>query len=162
MQINIIAAVADDGTIGKRGAIPWKIPADLNRFYNLTVGQAVVMGRLTHESIGRALSGRANIVLTERWFYTAPHGVKIARSVDSAIRMANDAGAAVLWAMGGREVYRSFAPLATEMHITRVAGNYGGDVLFPDILAGWTLAESTPCAAAGNAPACSFEVWKWA
>jgi len=163
MQIKIIAAVAIDGTIGRGGVIPWTIPTDLNRFYRLTIGDAVVMGRLTHESIGRALSGRVNIVLTRRAFYTAPHGAKIVRGSDSAIRAAESAQAAVLWAIGGTEVYRAFAPLATEMHITRVAGNYGGDALFPaDILEGWTLADSTPCAATGDAPACSFEVWKLA
>jgi dihydrofolate reductase len=160
MEIKIIAAVALDGTIGAHGRIPWRIPADLAQFYLLTMGEAVVMGRLTHKSIGRSLTGRTNIVLTRQDVYIPAMGVKVARSVDSAIRMAEGAGAGILWAIGGTEVYRAFAPLATEMHITRVRAMYRGDVHFPNIWAGWHMVSSRDYEARGDAPAFSFEVWR--
>ena len=157
---NGLAFVAIDGTIGNHGRIPWRIPADLAQFYLLTMGEAVVMGRLTHKSIGRSLAGRTNIVLTRQDVYIPARGVKVARSVESAIKMANDAGAAVLWAIGGTEVYRAFAPLASEMHITRVRAMYRGDVHFPNIWAGWNMVSSSDHAAKGGSPAFTFEVWR--
>jgi dihydrofolate reductase len=160
MEIKIIAAVAIDGTIGRGNAIPWHIPADLAHFRRLTLGQAVVMGSRTLASIGRALADRTNIVLTRRAYYLAPRGVKVARSIESAIRMAEEQQAGILWAIGGAEVYAAFAPLATEMHITRVRAMYRGDTHFPNIWAGWNMVSSRDCAARGDAPAFSFEVWR--
>jgi dihydrofolate reductase len=160
MEIKIIAAVAQCGTIGAHGRIPWHIPADLAMFRRLTLGQAVVMGGRTLADIGRPLAERTNIVLTRRAYYLAPRGVKIARSVDSAIRIAEEQQAAVLWAIGGTEVYRAFAPLASEMHITRVRNVYRGDVHFPNIWAGWNMVSSTDHEAKGGSPAFTFEVWK--
>lgn len=160
MEIKIISAVALDGTIGNHGRIPWHIPADLAMFRRLTLGQAVVMGSKTLVSIGRPLAERTNIVLTRKAYYLAPRGVKIARSIESAIRIAEEQQAAVLWAIGGAEVYRAFAPHATEMHITRVRAMYRGDVHFPNIWAGWHMVGSRDYAARGDAPAFSFEVWR--
>jgi dihydrofolate reductase len=160
MEIKIIAAVAIDGTIGVNNAIPWHIPADLALFRRLTLGQAVVMGSRTLASIGRALADRTNIVLTRRAYYLAPRGVKVARSIESAIRMAEEQQAGILWAIGGAEVYSAFAPLATEMHITRVRAMYRGDVHFPNIWAWWNMVSSRDYAAKGGSPAFSFEVWR--
>ena len=72
MKVSLIAAVAQNGVIGRDGDLPWKLPADLRRFRELTTGHHIIMGRKTHASIGRALPQRTNLVLSRRAGYEAP------------------------------------------------------------------------------------------
>jgi dihydrofolate reductase len=128
LKVSIIAALADNGVIGRDGALPWHLPDDLRRFKTLTMGRPILMGRRTFESIGRPLPGRRNLVLT-RSARRFPDGIE---SVDSlAAALARCAGAAEICVIGGAEVYAQALPLATHMELTRVHMEARGEVRFP-------------------------------
>ena len=129
MKVSIIAALADNGVIGRDGALPWHLPDDLRRFKALTMGHPILMGRRTFESIGRPLPGRRNLVLT-RGARTFPHGIESVPSV--AMAMTRCAAAAQLCVIGGAEVYAQALPLATRLELTRVHVRPQGDVRFPE------------------------------
>ena len=84
LLLSIIAAVAENGVIGRAGQLPWRLPADLEHFRRLTWGKPILMGRLTHQSIGRALEGRKNLVLTRDAAFSAP-GTRRVGSIDEGI-----------------------------------------------------------------------------
>lgn len=130
MNIELIAAVASNGTIGKDGRIPWHIKDDLYHFYHYTMGKPVVMGRKTFESIGNALNGRACIVLTSKRGYTAA-GCLVAHDVGQVLAMVQNAPSAVV--IGGAEVYRAFLPYANRLILTHVLADVEGDTRFPDV-----------------------------
>lgn len=131
MQTVIIAAVARNGVIGVEGGLPWRIPEDLARFKELTMGQALVMGRVTFESIGRALPGRSTIVLTRRpgW---ARDGVEVAGTLEEGLEMAASRGQDAFVA-GGSEVYGAALGLADRMELTEVDAEPDGDTWFPEV-----------------------------
>lgn len=130
MIVSLIAAVAENGVIGRDGALPWSLPADLRHFRTLTTGHHVVMGRRTHDSIGRALPERVNLVLTHRPESLAP-GCRAVASLDEALRIAREAGESELFVIGGAALYALALPLADRVHLTRVAATIDGDVRFP-------------------------------
>ena len=129
MLITIIAAMDRNRLIGDGNRLPWRLAADLRRFKALTMGKPVVMGRRTHESIGRALPGRRNIVLSRDPGYRAP-GTEVAASLEQALQMCADADE--LMVIGGAELYRQALPLAGRMHLTLLDASFGGDTWFPD------------------------------
>ena len=124
----LIAAVAHNGVIGVDGRLPWRLPEDLRRFRALTTGHSVIMGRRTWESIGRALPGRQNIVVTrDRGF--AADGADVAHSLGAALdRVACPVPA---FCIGGGELYRAALPLADVVHVTEIARDFDGDATFP-------------------------------
>jgi dihydrofolate reductase len=128
--VSIIAALADNGVIGRHGALPWHLPDDLRRFKALTMGRPILMGRRTFESISRALPGRRNLVLT-RNTRTFPDGIEPVANLAAAL--ARCADAAELCVIGGAEVYAQTLPLATHLELTRVHLDARGDVRFPAI-----------------------------
>jgi len=135
LRLTIIAAVADNGVIGRAGALPWHLPDDLRRFKSLTMGRPILMGRRTFESIGRPLPGRRNLVLT-RNAATLPVGVERVSSL--AIAMEKCATAAELCVIGGADVYRQVMPQTDRLELTRVHATIAGDVRFPDFdMADW-------------------------
>jgi dihydrofolate reductase len=145
LQITIVAALADNGVIGRAGGLPWHLPDDLRRFKSLTLGRPILMGRRTCESIGRALPGRRNLVLT-RSAAGLPPGVEAVDSLDAAL--ARCAGAAELCVIGGAALYAAALPQATRLELTRVHGAIAGDVRFPDFAAGeWRELAATAHAA---------------
>ncbi len=129
-QITLVAALDEHRVIGHRGDLPWRLPADLKHFKRITMGHPLVMGRKTHESIGKPLPGRENIVLTRNRDYTAA-GCTIAHSLDAAITHAANAGSGQVMVIGGASIFRRALPRATRMHLTVVAGRYDGDTFFP-------------------------------
>jgi len=130
MRIALIVAVAENGVIGVRGQLPWHLPADLRRFKQLTMGHTLVMGRLTYESIGRALPGRTSIVITgDR--ARAYEGCLVAHSWDEAVRMAPPDRD--LFVIGGRQVFAAALPSADALHWTQVHAVVEGDVFFPPL-----------------------------
>ena len=143
-MIILIAAVARNGIIGANNELPWRLPADMKRFRALTMGHPMVMGRLTFESIGRALPGRTTVVLTSRQGFRA-EGVTVAHSVDSAIDAARDAHGmnTDIYVAGGEQVYAAFLPLAQRMELTLVDATPDGDAVFP----AWDHAAWRPVAA---------------
>ena len=124
----IVAAFDRNRAIGRGNAMAWHLPDDLKRFKALTLGKPVLMGRRTAESLGRALPGRMNLVLT-RSGRVPFDGMQAVASIDEAIRVAN---ADELCVIGGGEVYTLALPHATRMHLTHVdTAIDGADAFFP-------------------------------
>jgi dihydrofolate reductase len=115
----LIAALDRRNAIGKGNALPWHLPADLKRFKALTLGKPILMGRKTAESIGRALPGRRNLVLT-RSGQVPFEGMEAIGTIDDALHVAAEGGAAELCVIGGGEIYALCLPRATRMHLTHV------------------------------------------
>ena len=138
MIVSIIAAVADNGVIGRDGGLPWHLPADLKHFKKLTAGHHMVMGRRTWDSIGRRpLPGRPTIVVSRDPAFVA-EGARVARSVDEALEMA--AGADEVFIAGGQAIYQEALAVADRVYLTRVHARFDGDALFPAFDAsGWRV-----------------------
>jgi dihydrofolate reductase len=124
----LIAAVARNGVIGVDGRLPWRLPEDLRRFRALTAGHAVIMGRRTWQSIGRALPGRQNIVVTRDNAFVA-EGADVAQSLDAALDRVTCPPPA--FCIGGGELYRTALQRAYIVHVTELARDFEGDVTFP-------------------------------
>ena len=131
MKLSLIVAAAENGVIGRNGELPWKLPVDLQRFKALTSGHPVIMGRKTYESIGRALPGRRNIVVSRS--SPAIEGVDVVTSVPAALTLAQESGAEEAWVIGGGEMYKESLPLADVVELTRVHATVDGDVSFPEL-----------------------------
>lgn len=141
-MISIIVAASANNVIGVQGELPWRLSADLKRFKQLTMGKPIVMGRLTWESIGRALPGRQNVVLTRQTDFTAD-GCDVVASPADALAVAANAEEVMI--IGGSQVYELFLPKATRLYITRVHAEIGGDAYFPEIDANaWRLVKTEP------------------
>lgn len=136
LDIHIIVAVAQNGVIGSDGDMPWRVPSDLRYFKETTLGHAVVMGRKTFESIGKPLPDRFNIVLSRQADF-APDGVAVVQTPEEAMALADDHGFDKLFVIGGGEIYRLFAALATEMDITEMMTSPVGDARFDFAPEGW-------------------------
>jgi dihydrofolate reductase len=126
----IIAAVAANDVIGAGNRLPWHLSSDLKRFRALTTGHAVIMGRKTWESIGRALTDRQNIVVTRRNDLSAP-GIETASSLEAALARVRMPAPA--FCIGGAELYREALLLATTLHLTLLRRAFEGDATFPRI-----------------------------
>lgn len=143
----IVAALARDRTIGKDGGLPWHYPEDMRHFKRATTGTVVVMGRVTLESIGRALPGRTNVVLTRNPASVRERfpGVEAVTSLDDGIALAREAGAGTVCVIGGAQVYALALPLADELLLTFVPEDGGGDTFFPEWdRAAWTETSREP------------------
>jgi dihydrofolate reductase len=125
-----VAAVADNGVIGRDGELPWHLPEDLAHFKRVTTGHTVIMGRKTYESIGRPLPRRTNVVVTRQPGWSAD-GVLVAPSLEAAVaRAAELPGDAMV--IGGGQVYAAAFPLADRQVITEVHCTPDGDVRYPE------------------------------
>ncbi len=131
MIVSLIAAVAQNRTIGQGGRLPWHISADLKRFKRLTTGHAVIMGRKTFESIGFPLPGRRNVVLTRNPAGSLPDTVESVDSLAAAFDRCRQAGETEAFVIGGGEVYREALPLADRLYLTWVHRDVAGDTRFP-------------------------------
>ena len=127
--VSLIVAMARNGVIGRDNALPWRLSEDLRRFKAATLGKPILMGRKTFESIGHALPGRTNLVLTRDPGWTAP-GAVVVHSLEAALAAA--AGAAELVVIGGAQIYRLVMPFARRMYLTHVHADVPGDTYFPD------------------------------
>lgn len=133
MRISLIAALAENGIIGKDNALPWRLPADLKHFRRITTGHPVIMGRRNYESIGRPLPERRNIVMTRRPGYSAP-GCTVVASLEAALAAAR--GAPETFVIGGAEIYAQTLCLAERLYLTLVHARVAGDTVFPAL--DWT------------------------
>lgn len=131
--LHLVVAVAQDGCIGRAGALPWRLPEDMKHFKALTIGHAILMGRKTFESIGRPLPHRTSIVITSRPSDQFPPEVIAVKTLEEAIaraRTIDDAPRVI----GGGEVYEAAMPFATHLHVTHVDVTVpDGDTFFPKI-----------------------------
>lgn len=136
MKISIIAAMARNRVIGRGNSLPWRLPADLERFKRLTMGHCLLMGRKTFESIGRALPGRSTIVISRQREYSPP-GVLVARSLDEALsfaagRVKFKVDADEVFVAGGAQIYEQALPRAGRMYLTLIDADFEGDAFFPE------------------------------
>ena len=118
-----IVAMADNGVIGRDNGLPWHLPDDLRRFKSLTMGHAILMGRRTFESIGRALPGRRNLVLTRNPAWSAPD-CEVVATPEAALETAGDS---TLFVIGGAEVFAIFWPRVRRLELTEVHAEVDGD-----------------------------------
>jgi dihydrofolate reductase len=128
-MIAMIAAMDKHGVIGFHNRLPWRLPEDLAHFRELTMGQTVVMGRKTMESLDKPLSGRRNLVLTRSLDQT-PTGFSMIRSIDQVRHIAEDQ---TVFVIGGESIYLLFLPYADVIYLTVIDAIFRGDAFFPKI-----------------------------
>ena len=129
MDVSIVVAMARNGAIGREGGLPWHLSSDLLHFKSITMGKPIVMGRLTHESIGRVLPGRENIILTRNKNYKAD-GCTVINDLSEVMSRSNEFDEIIV--IGGAQLYADAMPLATRLYITEVHAEVEGDVSFPE------------------------------
>ena len=127
-KIYLVAAVAANGVIGRNGQLPWHLSGDLKHFKRLTLGHPVIMGRRTWESLGRALPGRDNIVVTRTPGYEAP-GAAVASSLEAALVLCADEQR--VFVIGGQQLFAESMPIAAGLVLTEIYRDYEGDTWFP-------------------------------
>ncbi len=145
MRVSLIAAMARNQVIGRNNQLPWRLPADLKHFKQLTMGKPLIMGRKTYDSIGKPLPGRTNIVVTRDEGFTA-EGVIVVHSLNAALAEAeahlDESEEAMV--MGGANIYYQYLPRADRMYLTLVEVEVAGDAHFPVYVPDeWELTEAT-------------------
>ncbi len=145
MNISLIVAMDEERGIGKGNQMLWHLPADLRRFKSLTMGHHLIAGRKTYESIGRPLPGRTMIILTRNRNYQVtgyPDQVRLVRSLEQALALAQAAGEDEVFVIGGGEIFAQALPLAQRIYLTNVKARLDCDTFFPPIdPAEWRLLE---------------------
>ena len=129
MLISIVAAMDRNRLIGNGDRLPWRLAADLRRFRALTMGNPIIMGRRTHESIAKALPGRRNIVLSRNHGYRAP-GCEVVADLQAALGICNDGDTPMI--IGGAQVYAEALARTQRMYLTLLDGSFTGDTRIPD------------------------------
>ena len=165
-RLSIIVAASQNNVIGNQGDLPWRMPADLKYFKQLTMNHAMIMGRTTYESIGRPLPGRTTIVLsrsvTENTF---AEGVLVARSLEDAIQSASNLenrDGNEIFITGGSQIYDLALPKVNRIYLTRIQAIVEGDAFFPELDNSiWTcISKEDRPADEKNEHDCSFEVYE--
>ena len=136
LALVLVAAIAENGVIGRAGALPWRLKTDMRHFRGLTAGHPVVMGRATYAAIGKPLRDRTSIVVSRNGAFAAP-GVAVAPNLAAALDVARgDAlrrGVAAIMIAGGADLYAQTIGCAARLEITRVHASPQGDAVFPAI-----------------------------
>lgn len=134
MEIVLVAAIGENGEMGRNNELLWHLPGDLPRFKKITLGSPIIMGRKTFDSIGRALPGRKNIVLTGNQDWHAEQ-VHIANSLEHALELAREERTAKAFVIGGGQIYKLFLAYASGMELTEVLDTPLADTYFPNFSA---------------------------
>jgi dihydrofolate reductase len=134
MNITIIAALDQNRLIGKNGQLPWHLPTDLARFKKLTWGKPLIMGRKTHDSIGKILPGRYHIVLTRNKKLKI-HGCQCFHSLSDALAYLKHHHECMI--IGGESIFKIALPLANQMHLTQIHHTFEGNIYFPHFGSEW-------------------------
>ena len=129
-KVTLIAAIDENGVLGKDNQLIWHIPEDLKRFKRLTTGHSIIMGRKTFESLPKALPNRHNIVVTRNQNYSK-EDVTVCHSLEAAIGFTKDDDQPFI--IGGGEIYKQAIGLADVIELTRIHSQFEGDVFFPEI-----------------------------
>ncbi|AJY48248.1 diacylglycerol kinase [Martelella endophytica] len=144
MWIILVAAVSSNGVIGRDGGMPWRLSTDLKRFKAMTLGKPVIMGRKTFQSMGKALSGRTNIVISRDPDFAADGTIAVtclADALDAARKAKGEADEIAI--IGGGQIYAQAMAIADRLHITHVDAELDGDTIFPSIDdADWRVVSS--------------------
>lgn len=130
MKISLIVAFDENRLIGKNNELPWRLPADLKFFKNVTMGHSIIMGRKTFESIGKVLPGRTSVIVTRQNNYLAP-GCIVVNSLEEAFEKCKNEEQ--VFVIGGAELFKYALPLATDLYITEIHHEFDGDTWFPEI-----------------------------
>jgi dihydrofolate reductase len=130
MIVALVVAMGRNRVIGRDNALPWHLPADLRHFRAITLGKPVLMGRKTHESIGRPLPERINIVISRDAAYRA-QGCIVLPSLEAAFEYCRDS--AELMVIGGAILYRQALPRAQRIYLTEIQQDFAGDTEFPQL-----------------------------
>lgn len=138
MKISMIVAMGENHAIGKDGGMPWHLPADLKYFKRITMGKPIIMGRRTFESIGKALPGRRNLVITRSEDFSA-EGVEVFASPDAALEAVKGAEEAMI--IGGGKIYAELLPQTDRLYITFIHADFEGDTFFPELGNEWREAS---------------------
>jgi len=143
MLLSIIVAVSENGVIGLNNQLIWRLPDDLKRFKQLTLGHPMIMGRKTFESIGKPLPGRQSIIITRDENFSF-EGTIVAHSLEEAVDEAKKSGADEAFIIGGGDIYNQVQDIADKLYITEVHTDTEGDAFFkiqkPDL---WKEIEKT-------------------
>ncbi|WP_273783578.1 dihydrofolate reductase [Bartonella sp. AU15XJBT] len=134
ISICLIAAVAENGVIGREGAMPWHLSTDLQRFKALTLGKPIIMGRKTWDSIGKPLPGRTNIVITRDCTFSAEEAVvahSLSQACSLATSIASQNNVEEIFIIGGGEIFQQGFSLADKIFLTEVLASIEGDRFFP-------------------------------
>jgi len=132
MEISLVVAMDENRVIGAHGTLPWRLPADLKHFKRVTMGHPIVMGRRTWESIGRALPGRTNIVVTRQAGFGAP-GAVVVDSLEAAKARAAEEDCEELMIIGGATLYEQAMPETSRIYLTEIHAEFEGDTYFPEL-----------------------------
>ncbi len=130
MKISIIVAMDRNNIIGMDNDLPWRLSSDLKRFKEITMGKPIIMGRKTHESIGRPLPGRENIIITHDRSYSA-EGCTVIHDIDDIVIFCK--GQDEVMIMGGAEIYRQILSKADKLYLTEVYAEVKGNIEFPEL-----------------------------
>lgn len=130
MKISLIVAMSSNRVIGIENRLPWHLSADLKKFKSITMGSPILMGRKTHESIGRPLPGRTNIVVTRNPDYR-PQGCEVYNDIESAMNRCRSHHE--IFVIGGATFYEAMLPVADFMYLTEIRRAFTGDTFFPEI-----------------------------
>ncbi|HSW92777.1 MAG TPA: dihydrofolate reductase [Gammaproteobacteria bacterium] len=130
MRISIVVAMSENRAIGKDNQLLWHLPVDLQHFKQITLGKPVLMGRKTHQSIGRPLPGRMNVVITHDLNFKS-EGCVIVHSIQDALDVVQDADE--ICVIGGADLYRQMLPLSDRIYLTRVHHTFSADTFFPEL-----------------------------
>ncbi|WP_088032678.1 dihydrofolate reductase [Evansella clarkii] len=130
-MISMVVAMDENRVIGKDGDLPWHLPNDLKFFKRVTTGHTIIMGRKTHESIGRPLPDRRNIVVTTQQSY-APEGVEVLHSLEEVKQFA-DKKEEEFFLIGGETLFRQLLPVTGRIYLTVIHDEFEGDTYFPEI-----------------------------
>ncbi len=137
MKISMIVARADNGVIGLKGGLAWNLPAELAYFKQVTMGHPIIMGRKTHDSIGRPLPGRLNLIVSRNPSYEAP-GCTVVSSLSKALQAARATGTDEAFVIGGVSLYQEAESIADSLYLTEVHANPSGDVKLALDPASWS------------------------
>ena len=128
MRLSIVVAMDDNRLIGSKNQLPWHLPADLAYFKKLTTGKSILMGRKTYDSIGRPLPNRRNIVITRNSNISIP-GCEVVSSIDHALELTKEDPEVMV--IGGASLCEQLLPKINRLYITKIDGEFEGDVFFP-------------------------------
>ena len=153
MLISMIAAMANDRVIGANNAMPWHLSADLQHFKKVTLGKPIIMGRRTYQSIGRALPGRVNIVISGDEDFKLSDALVVS-DCEQAIVAAKKDEAEEVMIIGGGTIYKYFLPLCQRLYLTKIELDIAGDTYFPDynLNYNWQVLENESFKADGKNP----------
>lgn len=162
MNISFVVAAAENNAIGKNNELLWRLPNDTKFFKNITWAMPCIMGRKTFESLGKALNGRTNIVITRQNDWKSEDAV-VVKNIHEALKAAETTDSKEVFVIGGAQIYKEMLPMANKIYITRVHASFvDADAFFPDInTSEWKLTSNQDFLIdEKHAYEYSFQVWE--